>query len=188
MTSASTRPIATAGTFLADLTEVVEEVRAGAADRDRDRTYAVQEVDRLREIGFWAATVPTGHGGLGLDQATLIQGILLLAGADGSLGQIPQNHFMTVERIRLTGTAEQRDHWLGALGAGAVFGNASAEPGERPPARASRHSTRCPAVGGSMVARCTPQVRCWPTTSPYRCAGPVASSAPLWWPATPTGW
>jgi alkylation response protein AidB-like acyl-CoA dehydrogenase len=133
VTAVPTRSIATASTFLDDLAEVVEEVRAGAGDRDRDRTYAVQEVDRLREIGFWAATVPTEHGGLGLDQSTLIQAVLLLAAADGSLGQIPQNHFMTVERIKLTGTSEQRDHWLGALGAGAVFGNASAEPGERPP-------------------------------------------------------
>jgi alkylation response protein AidB-like acyl-CoA dehydrogenase len=133
VTVTTTRPVTSARTFLDDLAQVVEEVRAGASARDRDRSYAVQEIDRLREIGFWAITVPTEHGGIGLDQETLIQAILLLAAADGSLGQIPQNHFMSVERIRLTGTPAQQVHWLGALGAGAVFGNASAEPGERHP-------------------------------------------------------
>jgi alkylation response protein AidB-like acyl-CoA dehydrogenase len=135
-------PLATRRTFLRDLDEVVEEVRAGAADRDRDRTYAVAEIERLRQIGFWATTVPAEHGGLGLDQETLVQAVLALAAADGSLGQIPQNHFMTVERIRLTGTAAQRNRWLGALGAGAVLGNASAEPGERPPGESATALTR----------------------------------------------
>ncbi|QIG45854.1 acyl-CoA dehydrogenase [Nocardioides anomalus] len=123
----------TARTFLDDLTQVVEGVRAGAVRRDRERQYAVAEIDQLRELGFWSLTVPVEHGGLGLDQETLVQAVLLVAAADGSLGQIPQNHFMTVERIRLTAAPGQREHWLRVLGAGAVLGNASAEPGERPP-------------------------------------------------------
>ncbi|MCW2762103.1 MAG: acyl-CoA dehydrogenase domain protein [Marmoricola sp.] len=129
----ATPSVATRQTFLGDLAGVVEEVRAGAGARDRDRSYAMEEIERLRRIGFWAATVPTEHGGLGLDQTTLVQAILLLASADGSLGQIPQNHFMTVERVLLTATPHQRQHWLDVLGAGAVFGNAAAEPGERHP-------------------------------------------------------
>ncbi|WP_205473404.1 acyl-CoA dehydrogenase family protein [Nocardioides sp. SYSU D00038] len=124
---------AVAGTFLDELTQVVEEVRAGASARDRERTYAVAEVERLRATGFWAATVPVEHGGLGLDAATLVQAVLLLAGADGSLGQVPQNHFMTVERIRLAARPDQRRRWLALVGSGAVLGNATAEPGERPP-------------------------------------------------------
>lgn len=131
------RPLHPVRTFLDDLDQVVEEVRRGATARDRDRAYARPEIERLRGIGFWAATVPTEHGGLGLDQATVVQAVIRLASADGSLGQVPQNHFMTVERIRLAAPAEQRAHWLGVLGRGAFFGNAAAEPGERPPGQSA---------------------------------------------------
>jgi len=129
----TTTALPTATAFLDDLTQVVEEVRAGATGRDRDRGYARDEIERLREIGFWKITVPLEHGGLGLDQETVVQAILLLASADGSLGQVPQNHFMSVERIRLGTSGAQRDHWLRRIGEGAFLGNASAEPGERPP-------------------------------------------------------
>ena len=123
----------TARAFLDDLAQVVEGVRAGAGTRDREREYAVAEIEELRRLGFWALTVPVEHGGHGLTQETAVQAIMLLASADGSLGQIPQNHFMTVERIRLATPPAQREHWLRLLGDGAVLGNASAEPGERPP-------------------------------------------------------
>lgn len=130
--------------FLDDLAQVVEEVRAGASRRDRERDYARVEIERLREIGFWKITVPVEHGGLGFDQETVIQAILLLAAADGSLGQLPQNHFMSVERVRLGTTGAQRDHWLRRLGGGSFLGNASAEPGERPPGEAETALTGRP--------------------------------------------
>lgn len=119
--------------FLAELGALVTEFRAGAADRDRDRRYPVAEIERLRGIGFWALDVPTQYGGLGFDRETLVQAIIAISAADGSLGQLPQNHFATVERLLLSEPSEQREHYLRALGDGAIFGNASAEPGERRP-------------------------------------------------------
>ncbi|WP_084435865.1 acyl-CoA dehydrogenase family protein [Aldersonia kunmingensis] len=119
--------------FLARLDELVVDFRADAADRDRERRYPVAEIEQLRGIGFWALDVPTERGGLGFNRDTLIQAIIAVASADGSLGQLPQNHFATVERLLLAESSEQRDHYLSALGAGAIFGNASAEPGERRP-------------------------------------------------------
>ncbi|MET0699978.1 MAG: acyl-CoA dehydrogenase family protein [Mycobacterium sp.] len=127
------------GEFLHQLTAVVEQAKTGAAHRDTTRSYARAEIEGLRQLGFWSLTVPVEFGGLGLGPDTLIQGILALAGADASLGQIPQNHFMSVERIRLTTTGTQRAHWLGIVGAGAVFGNATAEGGEPHP---GDHGTR----------------------------------------------
>jgi alkylation response protein AidB-like acyl-CoA dehydrogenase len=125
--------------FLHRLTGVVDEARTGAAQRDSTRSYARAEIDALRRIGFWSLTVPPEYGGLGLGPDTLIQGVLALAAADASLGQIPQNHFMSVERIRLTTTGSQRAHWLEILGGGALFGNATAEGGELHP---GDHGTR----------------------------------------------
>ncbi|GFG53217.1 acyl-CoA dehydrogenase [Mycolicibacterium agri] len=122
--------------FLAELAEVVTEIRADAVRRDRERRYAVEAIERLRGIGFWALTTPVEFGGLGFDHEVLVQAILAVSSADGSLGQIPQNHFSTVERLRLLPPSPQRTHFLTAVGAGAFFGNASAEPGERPPGEA----------------------------------------------------
>lgn len=138
-----------ASDLLDDLAPVVEEIRAGARQRDLTRSYAVREVERLRAVGFWALTTPAAYGGLGLGAETLVRAIMAIAAADGSLGQIPQNHFMTVERVRLGADGEQRDHWLTALGRGAVFGNATAEPGELAPGE--RTTTVEPIAGGWRV-------------------------------------
>ncbi len=128
-----TTPKTGAAGFLAELEEVVEAAKAGAARRDRTREYARMEIEALRRIRFWALTVPPEFGGLGLGPETVMAAVFALARVDGSLSQIPQNHFASVERIRLTTTGDQRNLWLGRLGAGAVLGNATAEPGERHP-------------------------------------------------------
>lgn len=132
---AGTKPT-TPQDFLDDLASVADEIRAGAPRRDRERRYAVEEIERLREIGFWALTTPVEFGGLGFDHEVLVQAIIAVSSADGSLGQIPQNHFSTVERLRLSAASSQRTHFLTTVGKGAFLGNASAEPGERPPGEA----------------------------------------------------
>lgn len=104
--------------------------------RDRDREYPIAEIERLRDIGFWALTTPAEFGGLGFDHEVLVQAVIAVSAADGSLGQIPQNHFSTVERLRLARPSAQRSQFLSAVGTGAFFGNAAAEPGERPPGAA----------------------------------------------------
>jgi alkylation response protein AidB-like acyl-CoA dehydrogenase len=142
----------TAEAFLTDLEPVIEEIRAGAAERDRARTLPVAEIVRLREIGFWSLTVPVEHGGLGLGPDALIGAVMRIATADGSLGQIPQNHFMAVERFRLATAGAQREHWLRTVGDGAVFGNATAEPGEPAP-NARSTEVRCEASGWRLTGR-----------------------------------
>ncbi|MFT4010322.1 MAG: acyl-CoA dehydrogenase family protein [Nocardioidaceae bacterium] len=141
MTLTPTRDVS-AQDFLDDLSAVVEEVRAGAAERDRTRSYAFAAIRNLRDLGFFAITVPTEYGGLGLGPDVAVRAVLELAAADGSLGQIPQNHFMTLEQIRLTTTGEQRAYWLETVGRGSFFGNATAEPGELHPGERATTLTR----------------------------------------------
>ncbi|TSD62180.1 acyl-CoA dehydrogenase family protein [Aeromicrobium piscarium] len=145
-----TATLTTSSDFLGRLDAIVDDLRETAGHRDRHRQYAREEIDRLREIGFWRLTVPVEHGGHGLDATTLVEAVLRLAAADASLGQIPQNHFMTVERLRLSAPRAQREHWLDVLGRGALFGNAAAEPGERPPG-ASATSVTPAAAGWSLT-------------------------------------
>ncbi|UZF46684.1 acyl-CoA dehydrogenase family protein [Rhodococcus rhodochrous] len=125
--------------FLEELRARVATFRDEAPSRDRERRYPFDEVEQLRNIKFWALNVPVEFGGLGLDRRTLIQAIIAVSSVDGSLGQLPQNHFATVERLLLSGSPEQREFYLRELGSGAIFGNATAEPGERRPGEA--HTT-----------------------------------------------
>ena len=134
--------------FLSRVDDLLAQVRTGAQRRDAHRVYALDEIRALRELNFWAVTVPRAHGGLGLGPDVVVRAVLALASADGSLGQIPQNHFMTVERLRLTTVGDQREHWLATVGAGAILGNANAEPEERHP---GDHGTRVRRAGSGWV-------------------------------------
>jgi alkylation response protein AidB-like acyl-CoA dehydrogenase len=134
--------------FLDRLADVVAAVKAGAQHRDAQRSYPIEEIKELRDLKFWALSAPAEFGGLGLGPDTVVRAVLALSAADGSLGQIPQNHFMTVERIRLTTVGEQRAHWLTAIGSGAILGNAAAEPADLPPGELG---TRLRQAGGRWI-------------------------------------
>jgi alkylation response protein AidB-like acyl-CoA dehydrogenase len=131
---------------------IEEEIGKGAADRDRERRYGIEQMDRLGATGFWALTVPTEFGGLGLGTDVLVEVIMWLSAADASLGQVPQNHFNSVERLVLAGSSEQRWRWLPPLATGCFFGNATAEPGERPPGESATALSEVPG-GWSLTGR-----------------------------------
>ena len=83
----------------------------------------------ISQSGLWAITVPREYGGAGVSAATLAEVTAIISAADGSIGQIPQNHFFVVEAIRLTATEEQKRFWFGRVLAGERFGNALSEAG-----------------------------------------------------------
>jgi SfnB family sulfur acquisition oxidoreductase len=64
-------------------------------------------------------------------QETLAEVFRLLASADASLAQIPQNHFVYVNVLRRQGTPEQQAFFFGEVLAGRRFGNAQSEAGTR---------------------------------------------------------
>jgi SfnB family sulfur acquisition oxidoreductase len=102
-----------------------------ASDRDRERRLPRAEIDRFSQSGLWGITVPREYGGAGVSAATLAEVTAIISAADGSIGQIPQNHFFVVEAIRLTATEEQKRHWFARVLAGDRFGNALSELGTR---------------------------------------------------------
>ncbi|HTJ89401.1 MAG TPA: SfnB family sulfur acquisition oxidoreductase, partial [Acidocella sp.] len=79
--------------------------------------------------GLWAITVPREYGGAGVSAATLAEVTAIISASDGSIGQIPQNHFFVLEALRLTGTAEQKAFWFARILAGDRIGNALSEAG-----------------------------------------------------------
>ncbi|MGJ7581655.1 SfnB family sulfur acquisition oxidoreductase [Variovorax sp. RHLX14] len=103
----------------------------GAAARDRDRILPWAELERFTASGLWAITVPRAHGGAGVSVATLAQVIAIVSAADGSLGQIPQNHFYALEVLRVGGTEAQQRFFYERVLAGERLGNALAEIGHK---------------------------------------------------------
>src|SRR5258707_1358337 len=93
--------------FLAGLARAAATIAASAAERDVQRRYPTTEYDALRDTGFWRLSIPVEYGGLGLGYDTLMAAVIEVAAADGSLGQLPQNHFNTLERVRLAGSPAQ---------------------------------------------------------------------------------
>ncbi|GAA4099240.1 SfnB family sulfur acquisition oxidoreductase [Actinomadura miaoliensis] len=124
--------------LIRDDAEAVEVARrlatrlaVGAARRDAERTPPVTEVAELSESGLLGITVPREHGGAEVSAVTLGEVFRLLAAADPSVGQIPQNHFFFVRVLAENGTEEQRGFFYAELLKGRLFGNALAEAGAR---------------------------------------------------------
>ncbi|SDV49002.1 SfnB family sulfur acquisition oxidoreductase [Chitinasiproducens palmae] len=102
-----------------------------AAARDRDRLLPWHELDAYVASGLWAITVPAEFGGPGLDSGTLAESVARIAAADGSLGQIPQNHYYALEVLRVGGSEAQQRYFYERVLAGERFGNALAEIGHK---------------------------------------------------------
>ena len=118
--------IRTDGEALAVADELARQLR-----RDRERRLPHAELELFSRSGLWAISVPKAFGGAGVSYVTLAQVIARIAQADGSLGQIPQNHFYALEVLRVNGTPEQQQRLYAEVLAGRRFGNALAELGTK---------------------------------------------------------
>jgi SfnB family sulfur acquisition oxidoreductase len=96
-------------------------------------------MDLLSDAGLLAITVPREFGGAGVRAGTLAEVIAIISAADGSIGQIPQNHFFMLEGLRLVGTAEQKHFFYKGVLSGERLGNALSEIGTK---TAQDHATR----------------------------------------------
>lgn len=110
---------------------IASDFRAEAPLRDRDRRLPYAELDRFSESGLWGVTVPREFGGAGVSNGTLAEIIAIVSAADGSLGQIPQNHFYALEVLRVGGSQAQKAEFFGRALRGERFGNALAEIGAK---------------------------------------------------------
>jgi len=102
-----------------------------ASTRDRDRLLPWAALDRFTQSGLWAATVPHEFGGAGISAVTLARIIAIIGAADGSLSQIPQNHFYALEVLRVGASESQKRFFYDRVLAGERLGNALAEIGHK---------------------------------------------------------
>lgn len=111
--------------------ELAAHFKRDSALRDRERRLPFDELELFSHTGLWGITVPKAYGGAGVSNVTLAQVVALIAAADASLGQIPQNHFYALEVLRVNGTHEQKQRLYAEVLAGQRFGNALAEIGTK---------------------------------------------------------
>ncbi|MFX2257629.1 SfnB family sulfur acquisition oxidoreductase [Acinetobacter variabilis] len=106
---------------------LAEQFKINAVQRDAERILPFEEIEAYSQSGLWAITVPKEYGGAEVSSYTVAQVIALMSGVDGSIGQIPQNHFYSLEILRNNGTEEQKQKLYAEVLKGARFGNALAE-------------------------------------------------------------
>ncbi|MEK1840286.1 MAG: acyl-CoA dehydrogenase family protein, partial [Pseudomonas sp.] len=111
--------------------DLADDFKRDSALRDRERRLPYPELEVFSRSGLWGISVPKEYGGAGVSNVTLAKVIALIAQADGSLGQIPQNHFYALEVLRVNGTDEQKKRLYAEVLAGQRFGNALAELGTK---------------------------------------------------------
>jgi len=127
----TTRIITSDGEALAVALDIARQLRPDSAARDRERRLPHPELALFTRSGLWGISVPKAYGGAGGSNVTLAKVIAIIAQADGSLGQIPQNHFYALEVLRVNGTPEQQQRLYAEVLAGRRFGNALAELGTK---------------------------------------------------------
>ncbi|KZS50919.1 MULTISPECIES: SfnB family sulfur acquisition oxidoreductase [Rhizobium] len=116
---------------IATARRLAAQFAARAAERDADRILPFTELDLVAQSGLLAITVPAQYGGLDVSNAVLAEITAILSEADGSIGQIPQNHFYILEALRTDGGEEQQRYFFGRVLAGDRFGNALSERGTK---------------------------------------------------------
>lgn len=135
----SARAIVSDADALAVARQLAAQFAAGASERDTKRILPHAELDALSQAGLLAITVPQAYGGIDVSAATLAEVTAILAEADSSIGQIPQNHFYILEALRVDGTEAQKQRFFSRALAGDRFGNALSEAGSKP---VNQHDTR----------------------------------------------
>lgn len=116
---------------LAAARRLAEAFAPGAVARDQERRLPWEELDAFVASGLWAITVPKEYGGPGVSADTVAEVTALISAADGSLGQIPQNHFYALEVLRVGASAAQQRFFYDRVLTGERLGNALAEVGQR---------------------------------------------------------
>lgn len=99
----------------------------GAAERDRARLLPWEEIELLTASGLGGITVPREYGGADVSHATLARVFAILAAADASVAQVPQNQFGVLALVREAASPAQRARIYGDILAGHRIGNAGPE-------------------------------------------------------------
>ena len=97
---------------------VEREVLPAAHDLEKNDTYPLELVEKLRALGIFGATIPEAYGGLGMDFLTYTQIIEELSRGWMSLAGIINTHVLVAYMIAAFGMEEQRRAFLPVMAEG----------------------------------------------------------------------
>jgi SfnB family sulfur acquisition oxidoreductase len=129
---------------LSEATRLASLFRKGAIERDQQRRLPVAEIEQFAAAGLFGIAVPQRFGGPGVSAVTVGEVFRIIAAADPSIAQIPQNHFCWQGTLNL-GTPEQEAFFQERILRGEAIGNANSEDTRKRP---FDHETRAERVAG----------------------------------------
>lgn len=106
-------------------------IAPGAAARDRSGAHPLAELEALAATGLLGIRVPRAFGGAEVSHVTVAEVFRIISAADASIGQIPQNHFVFLEGLRIVASQAQQRFFFAEVLRGARFGNAQTERGTK---------------------------------------------------------
>lgn len=111
------------------LAELLAEIGAESAVRERDRIAPYAQIDLLRAARFGALRVPEEYGGAGTSLRETFRLVMALASFDSNVAHILRSHFAFVEQTLRATDAEQRERWLRRAAEGTIVAGAATELG-----------------------------------------------------------
>jgi len=97
--------------FIADVATLLPEIRARAAETERQGVVSVHIIKALTDAGVFRAVQPRQWGGLELDHATFYDGVAMIASACPSTGWVASVVGVHPWQIALFAEAAQREVW-----------------------------------------------------------------------------
>ena len=122
---------------------VEREVIPVATELEHADEYPTKLVEGLRDLGLFGATIPAGHGGLGLDVPTYARVVEELSAGWMSLSGVINTHLIAAGLVARHGTEQQQARWLPAMAAGDLRGCLSLS---EPDAGSDTRALRCRAT------------------------------------------
>jgi alkylation response protein AidB-like acyl-CoA dehydrogenase len=117
------------GALSARFRPLLDEIRAGALERELQRRLPQREVRQLAAAGLAALRVPPSYGGAGASLPELFNLLIELGEADSNVAQSLRAHFGFVEIVLNSQRSAWRERWLQRLGAGQLVGPGRGETG-----------------------------------------------------------
>ncbi len=135
---------------------VAQQIASRATTADRQGKLPIEDVHALRDGGFFALSVPSDHGGLGLSLSECVAAILTLAQGSASsalVAVMPLHVFGYAREIRPWPERMFAGMCPAAIHHGALFNNVASEPMLGSPSRGGSFAThaRPHACGGWVV-------------------------------------
>ena len=109
--------------------EVGRSIAVGAAERDLERTYPVEQFREVSASGLLKMRVPAEYGGPEVSLVDAGRIFYHLGEADPNLTQAILPHVCLMEKLRIYAMPSQQKHYFGQVMSGRLITNATAEIG-----------------------------------------------------------